>query len=94
MNWQEPPVEFDQYREPRFRGLLRLVNDKNEHLGGVCWFCDEGPFYSSAMDVNDTELVRRVGPRTTLEGAKQSVFDAIEGRLDLSGRAAYRRRDQ
>ena len=94
MNWQEPPIERDETGEPMFKGVLRLVNDKNEHLGGICWFDDDGPFYCSAMDVKDTELVRRIGPCTTLEGAKQSVFAAIEGRMDISDRAGYLREDQ
>lgn len=95
MNWQEPPIERDEYDEPRFKGLLRLVNDKNEHLGSICWFDDDGPFYSSAMDPKDITMVRRIGPCTTLEGAKTRVLDAIEGYIpDLGKRAGYLRRDQ
>lgn len=91
MTWQDTPSPEDDEGQPMFQGLLRLVNDKNENLGSICWFYDVGPFYASAMDVNDTTLVRRIGPYTTLEGAKQSVLNAIEGRLDISTRAAYPR---
>jgi hypothetical protein len=94
MNWQDVPIPEDEEGNPRFKGLLKLVNDKREHLGGICWFYDEGPFYSSAMDVNDTTLVRRIGPCSTLEGAKQSVFDAIEGLTNISDRASYLRSEQ
>lgn len=91
MNWKDKPIPNDDAGRPMFKGLLDLSNDKNEHLGGICWFFDEGPFYASAMDANDVTLIRRIGPCTTLEGAKQSVFAALEGRKNISDRAAYRR---
>lgn len=91
MNWHDRPIDTDETGRPRFRGSVSLTNDKNEHLGGIVWFYDEGPFYASAMDFSDTTLIRRIGPCTTLEGAKQSVVDAIEGRFDISKRASYPR---
>jgi hypothetical protein len=92
MNWHDQPIPNDDEGNPMFKGLLDLTNDKNERLGGICWFFDEGPFYASAMDVNDTNVVRRIGPCTTLHGAKQRVYDAIEGRIpDISKRAGYQR---
>jgi hypothetical protein len=95
MNWQDEAIPEDDHGNPRFKGLMRLVNDKNEHLGGICWFSDEGPFYASAMDVSDTSVVRRIGPCATLEGAKRRVCDALEGRIiDISKRAGYPRSAQ
>jgi hypothetical protein len=90
MNWKSLPIPLDDTERDAFKGILRLVDDKGEYLGGVCWFYDGGPFYSSVKDINDPSLVRRIGPCTTLEGAKQSVIDALEGRLDVSDRAAHR----
>jgi hypothetical protein len=93
MNWRDQPIPDDDEGRPMFKGLVALTNDKNEHLGGVCWFDDDGPFYASAMDVNDTSLVRRIGPCTTLDEAKRRVFDGIEGKIsNLSQRAGYPRR--
>jgi hypothetical protein len=89
MNWSDEPIPDDDGGSPMFKGLVHLTNDKNEHLGGICWFYDDGPFYASAMDVNDTRLIRRIGPCFTLEGAKQAVFDVIEGKLNISNRAGY-----
>lgn len=92
MTWQDQPIPDDDNGHPMFKGLQQLSNDKGENLGGICWFYDEGPFYASAMDVNDTTLMRRVGPCTTLDGAKCRVCDALEGRIpDLSKRAGYPR---
>ena len=91
MNWHDKAIPDDDEGRPMFKGLIELTNDKNEHLGGICWFFDDGPFYASAMDVNDTSLVRRIGPCTTLEGAKRSIFAAIEGRENISNRAGYPR---
>jgi hypothetical protein len=91
MNWKDAPIPNDDEGRPMFKGLLDLTNDKNEPLGGICWFSDEGPFYASAMDVNDTTLIRRIGPCTTLEGAKRSIFEALEGKRSISNRAGYPR---
>lgn len=91
MNWTEQPIPADDEGQPMFLGRLMLSNDKSEKLGGVVWFHEEGPFYSHAMDVRDTTRMARIGPCYTLEGAKQSVIDAIEGRLDIHDRAGYRR---
>jgi hypothetical protein len=91
MNWRDQPIPNDDEGSPMFHGLLHLTNDKNEKLGGVCWFYDHGPFYASAMDASDTSLIRRIGPCATLEGAKQSVLDAIEGKINISKRAGYPR---
>jgi hypothetical protein len=91
MTWCDEPIPNDPDGHPMFKGLIRLKNDKNEILGGICWFYDQGPFYASAMDAADTSLIRRIGPCTTLDGAKRVIFDAIEGRLDISKRAGYPR---
>jgi len=91
LNWKDAPIPNDENRQPMFKGSLDLTNDKNELLGSIVWFYDEGPFYAHAMDANDTSLIRRIGPCTTLEGAKKSVMDAIEGKLNISNRAGYDR---
>lgn len=92
MTWSDEPIPNDDTGHPMFKGIIQLTNDKNEHLGGICWFSDDGPFYASAMDPTDTTLVRRIGPCTTLEGAKRSIVDAIEGLIpDLNKRAGYLR---
>jgi hypothetical protein len=92
MTWSDEPIPNDEHGHPKFRGIIHLTNDKNEHLGGICWFYDDGPFYASALDPTDITLVRRIGPCTTLEGAKQRVIEAIEGLIpDLNKRAGYPR---
>jgi len=91
MTWNDEPIHNDDEGHPMFRGAIGLTNDKNEELGSILWFFDEGPFYAHAMDVNDISRVRRIGPCTTLEGAKRAVFDAIEGRSDISNHAGYPR---
>lgn len=91
MNWRDKPIPYDDENRAVFKGLIELTNDKNEHLGGICWFQDDGPFYASAMDINDTGVIRRIGPCTTLEGAKRRVYEALGGLiLDLNKRAGYR----
>jgi hypothetical protein len=90
MNWNDKPIPQREGR-PMFKGSLGLTNDKNELLGCIVWFYDAGPFYAHAMDAANPDLIRRIGPCTTLEGAKRAVCDAIEGRLDISKRAAYPR---
>jgi hypothetical protein len=92
MNWRDDPIENDEEGRPMFKGSLSLTNDKGERLAGVLWFYDVGPFYAHAMDPTDTTLIRRIGPVTTLEGAKSACIQAIEGRVtDLSQRAGYPR---
>jgi len=91
MNWNDDPIPCDDEGNPKFKGLLKLTNDKNEKLGGICWFDDDGPFYASALDINDVRIIRRIGPCTTLEGAKKSILDAISGLKDISNRAGYPR---
>ena len=90
MNWNDKPIPQREGR-PMFKGSLDLTNDKNELLGCIVWFYDAGPFYAHAMDAANPDLIRRIGPCATLEGAKRAVCDAIEGRLDISKRAAYPR---
>lgn len=92
MNWQDKPIPEDDEGRPMFKGLLDLCNDKNEHLGGICWFYDDGPFYASAMDPTNIKLIRRIGPCITLEGAKQRIYEALEGKIkNLNKRAGYER---
>lgn len=90
MNWHDGEIE-EREGAPMFKGLVKLTNDKNEVLGSVLWFYDEGPFYAHAMDANDTNITRRIGPCMTLVGAQQAVYDAIEGRENISDRAGYPR---
>jgi hypothetical protein len=80
MSWREQDIERDDEGRPMFEGSITLQNDKNEPLGGICWFFEDGPFYAHAMDVNDTRFMRRIGPCSTLEGAKRAIYAAIEGR--------------
>ncbi|MCC8949306.1 hypothetical protein H8A97_30445 [Bradyrhizobium sp. Arg62] len=92
MNWRDDQIPNDDEGRPMFKGSLSLLNDKNEWLASVVWFYDEGPFYAHAMDPSDTNVVRRIGPITTLEAAKDRCIDALEGRIpDLSKRAGYPR---
>ncbi len=91
MNWHDVPSALDEYDRPLFKGVLHLTNDKQEKLGGIVWFEDEGPFYAHAMDIKNVNLIRRIGPCTTLEKAKQNIIDALEGRLNISNRAGYTR---
>ncbi len=91
MIWQDKLISNDDEGRPMFKGLMELTNDKNEELGSICWFFDEGPFYAHAMDVNDITLIRRIGPCTTLESAKEAVNRSLEGELNISNRAGYYR---
>ena len=91
MNWHEQQIPEGEDGRPMFAGRIALTNDKDEILGSICWFYDSGPYYAHAMDIRDTTLIRRIGPCTTLEGAKRSIFDALEGREDISDRAGYER---
>jgi hypothetical protein len=91
MNWHDQPIPNDDEGHPMFKGSIDLVNDKNELLAGVVWFSDEGPFYAHAVDLNEPAIIRRIGPCTSLDGAKARCLDVIEGRLDVSKRAGYPR---
>jgi hypothetical protein len=92
MYWKENQIPNDDEGNPMFEGSILLSNDKNEKLGAICWFYENGPFYSYAMDVNQISVMRRIGPVATLEGAKQSIINALEGRFSLSNRAGYPRK--
>lgn len=91
MNWRDDPIPNDDEGRPMFKGTISLKNDKGELLANVLWFWDEGPFYAHAMDAKNPMLLRRVGPCTTLEGAKRACIEAIEGHKDISKRAGYPR---
>ena len=91
MTWRDTPIPNDDTGHPMFRGKIGLFNDKDERIASILWFREKGPFYAHAMDVNDTSVTRRIGPHETLEAAKQSCLDAIEGRIDISNRAGYPR---
>jgi len=91
MTWQDQPIDNDDEGNPMFKGVQRLLNDKEETLASICGFYDEGPFYAHAMDANNPELIRRIGPCSTLESAKSACEKAIEGRMDISDRAGYLR---
>lgn len=93
MNWideRPAPVSLDEGRE-MFRGALRLLNDKAERLANIVWFCDDGPFYAYAVDASDLTMMRRIGPHTSIDSAKQACIDVIEGRRSIRARAAYPR---
>jgi hypothetical protein len=91
MIWRDDPIPVDDEGQQMFAGSIELTNDKNDTLGSIVWFYDSGPFYAHAMDSKDTTLIRRIGPCTSLESAKQAVLDALEGRMNISDRAAYPR---
>lgn len=94
MNWhdQHNKIPLDDLGHPKFRGALLLTNDKNEDLASICWFSDDGPFYAHAVDLNEPNVMRRIGPVRTLEMAKQCCLDAIEGKIkSLNRRAGYER---
>ena len=91
MQWQDDTIPKDEEGRPMFLGAVQLSNDKGEHLASVCWFYDAGPFYAHAMDAKQPEVLRRIGPCTSLDGAKAACERAIEGALDISNRAGYPR---
>ncbi len=92
MNWVDAKIENDEHGEPMFKGSIELLNDKRELLASIVWFYDDGPFYAHAMDPRDTDLIRRIGPNETLEGAKRSCLAQIEGRSPHFNTAAYLRK--
>lgn len=81
MNWKHLLIPIDDEDDPEFEGYLELTNDKNELLAEICWFYTNGPFYVWAMDATNTLLIKRIGPCSTLEGAKQTAMDAMEGKI-------------
>lgn len=86
-------IPLDDVGMPRFRGSLTLLNDKGETLASICWFFDAGPFYAHAVDLNEPDVMRRIGPMTTLEAAKARCIAVVEGGIpDLDKRAGYPRR--
>lgn len=91
MSWRDAPIPNTDEGLPMFLGNIDLVNDKNELLGSVLWFYDDGPFYAHAADLTEPTVIRRIGPHTTLEGAKASVMEVVEGRKDVRARAGYPR---
>lgn len=92
MNWKDKPIPNDDEGRPMFNGNMVLTNDKGEFLANVLWFFDGGPYYSFALDPADTDIVRRIGPSETLEGAKASAIRALQGEIkDLSKRAGFRK---
>ena len=92
MYWRDDPIDFDNDDKPMFKGLLGLYNDKNDFLASVLWFFDDGPFYAHCVDLNEPDIIRRIGPCTTLEDAKDACMRGIEGKIkDLNKRAGYPR---
>lgn len=91
MQWNDAPIENDENGKPMFRGIQQLKNDRGEDLGHVCWFYDEGPFYAHAVDLKEPDVIRRIGPCDTLDGAKAACLEVIEGTKDVSKRAGYPR---
>jgi len=91
MTWRNAPIENDPDGNPTCLGLIELVNDKAERLGIVLWFYEHGPFYASAVDLREPDVIRRIGPHHTLEGGKEAVMSVVEGRFDVSRRAGYLR---
>jgi hypothetical protein len=91
MNWRDVPAELDDEGNPKCVGHLVLVNDKNEELAGLVWFYDGGPFYASAVDLREPDVLRRIGPCTTLESGKEACMRVIQGDRDVSGHAGYPR---
>lgn len=91
MQWNDAPIEKDDSGKPKFLGLQKLTNDKGEKLASICWFHDFGPFYAHAVDLKEPDDMRRIGPCSTLDGAKAACLEVIEGSLDVSKRARYER---
>ncbi len=90
MSWRDDPPTLDEKGRKQWDSAT-LLNDKAELLGSVMWFYDHGPFYAHAVDLREPDVIRRIGPHETLEGAKDSVMAVVEGRLDVSKRAGYPR---
>lgn len=92
MNWRDvEAIPAAPDGTPMFLAGIELVNDKNTKLASVIWFVESGPFYAHAVDPKDFGLIRRIGPCTSLDGAKQACVNHIEGKLDRQGAAAYRK---
>lgn len=92
MNWTDREPGKTDEGKPMCKGIIELMNDKDEFLGSVMWFCDGGPFYAHAVDLREPDVTRRIGPHTTLEDGKLAVMQVVEGQLDVSKRAGYPRR--
>jgi hypothetical protein len=92
MSWSDDEIPISENGRPMFKGCISLTNDRGEQLASIVWFRDKGPFYAHAMDPTDPAIIRRIGPVTTLDGAKLRCVDALEGRVpDLGKRAGYPR---
>lgn len=91
MNWKDGEIGRDDAGLPMFLGLVNLSNDKGDHLASVLWFYEGGPFYASACDLREPDVVRRIGPCGTLDSAKAACISAIEGTTDIRNRAGYPR---
>jgi len=70
--WQYGKIELDDKDRPKWEGTLELHNDKGEEMACIVWFDPEGPFYASAMDGKNPDVIRRIGPCETLESAKRA----------------------
>ena len=92
MNWRDDEIPNDDEGRPMFKGSQSLANDKGEQLASIVWFDESGPFYAHAVDLNEPNVMRRIGPITKLDAARARCVDAIEGRIpDLNKRAGYPR---
>ena len=91
MDWCDQDIPNDDNGHPMFKGSVGLFSEKDGLIGSICWFMDGGPFYAHAMDIKDTTVIRRIGPCTTLDDAKENVRMALSGELDISNRAGYER---
>lgn len=92
MSWRDEPIDNDDEGRPMFKGSVGLTNDKGEKLASVIWFFDSGPFYAFAVDLREPDVIRRIGPNMTLDGAKEACIAGVEGRIpDLNKRAGYPR---
>lgn len=88
MEWKD---ELRSDNAEKFKGIIKLHNDKQQVVGSICWFYDSGPFYAAAVIPTEPDVMRRIGPISTLEHAKEACIQVAEGNKDISGRAAYPR---
>ena len=88
MEWKD---ELHPDDAEKFKGIIKLRNDKQQVVGSIVWFDDSGPFYAAAVMPTEPDVMHRIGPIDTLEHAKEACIRVAEGNKDISGCAAYAR---
>jgi hypothetical protein len=80
MQWRDKNPEQGGEDNLSLTGLIELMNDQNKVIASIIWFEDEGPFYAYARNGKMPDYLKRIGPSSTLDGAKEACMAQLEGR--------------